>query len=128
MSFIAFILNLPWTMLGFTAATVSVPRSMSVHNKPFALIIRVRGFWWLDWMAGRKGLRATTVGNVVLLGPRLLDKDLEHELVHIEQSNREPFIHPFLYFWESFRHGYRQNKYEVEAYKRAGNKYVEATK
>lgn len=41
---------------------------------------------------------------------------LLHELKHIEQFRRHgllPFI--FLYLWESLRHGYINNKYEIEA-------------
>jgi hypothetical protein len=66
-----------------------------------------------------------TVGHTVLLGRQLLAHDLEHELVHVEQAIREPFIHPFLYILESFRYGYKDNKYEREAYRRAGNTYID---
>lgn len=66
-----------------------------------------------------------SIGSVVILGGHLLRGDLEHELVHVEQSIQEPLIHPFLYTYESLRHGYRNNKYEIEAYKKVGNKYVE---
>lgn len=38
--------------------------------------------------------------------------------------SRQPFIHPFLYLAESMRHGYRHNRYEEEAYRRAGNCYI----
>lgn len=65
------------------------------------------------------------LGYVVLLGPMEREKDLEHELVHVEQYVREPFIHFFLYNFEYLHHGYRNNKYEVEAYNRAGNLYLE---
>ena len=65
------------------------------------------------------------MGNVILLGPNILDKDLEHELVHIKQYQREPFIHPILYAIELLKFGYRNNKYEKEAYGRAGNVYIE---
>jgi len=39
-----------------------------------------------------------------------------HELTHIRQFRRYGFL-PFLvyYLWESLRHGYYNNKYEVEA-------------
>lgn len=43
-------------------------------------------------------------------------KWLLHELKHIEQFRQHgflPFI--FLYLWESIRHGYTHNKYEIEA-------------
>ena len=72
-----------------------------------------------------KGVRAMAMGNVILLGPNILDKDLEHELVHIKQYQREPFIHPLLYAIELLRFGYKNNKYEQEAYGRAGNVYLE---
>ena len=47
----------------------------------------------------------------------LQDKSwLLHELKHIEQFRRHGFIRfIFLYVWESIRHGYTNNKYEVEA-------------
>ena len=70
-----------------------------------------------------KNARAMTIGHVVLLGPNLENKDLEHELVHIEQYQRAPIIHPILYGLELMRRGYRNNKYEEEAYRKAGNIY-----
>lgn len=70
-----------------------------------------------------KKARATAFGHVVLLGPNLEDKDLEHELIHVEQFEREPLIHPILYSVERMRKGYRNNKYEDQAYTRAGNVY-----
>ncbi|GMU74262.1 MAG: hypothetical protein AMXMBFR44_4590 [Candidatus Campbellbacteria bacterium] len=62
-------------------------------------------------------------GNVVQLAPTADEKDLEHELVHVKQYERAPLIHPLLYFIETLRYGYKQNKYEVEAYEKAGNLY-----
>ena len=67
--------------------------------------------------------RAMAIGHVVLMGPKTLDRDLEHELIHIEQLARAPLVHPFLYWLEFLRHGYRKNKYEEEAYAKAGNIY-----
>ncbi len=72
-----------------------------------------------------KGARAAAMGHVVLLSPLTEDKDLEHELVHVDQYQRLPFIQPFLYYFELLRKGYRNNKYEVEAYEKAGNIYKE---
>jgi len=124
MGFLALILNLPWTALGLLGAIASAPTSIRTHQKPLALIVTVRSFWWLP---GHKGLRAATLGNVVLLSQKLLPSDLEHELIHVEQNEREPLIKPFLYEWQSLKYGYRNNKYEVEAYTRVGNRYVEKT-
>lgn len=41
---------------------------------------------------------------------------VKHELCHIKQFEENGFI-PFIakYLWESIRHGYYNNKYEVEA-------------
>jgi len=125
MSLLAHILNLPWTALGLLGAIASVPKSVRTHQKPLALVVIVRSFWWLSWLPGYKGVRAATLGNVVLLSSKLLPNDLEHELIHVEQNRREPLIKPFLYVYQSLRYGYKNNKYEIEAYKRAGNEYVE---
>ena len=72
-----------------------------------------------------KGARAMAIGNTVLLGPTIEDHDLEHELVHVTQYQRMPLIYPILYHVELFRKGYRNNKYEDEAYRIAGNVYKE---
>lgn len=44
------------------------------------------------------------------------EKWLKHELCHIRQFEEHGFL-PFIvkYLLESIRHGYRQNKYEIEA-------------
>ena len=47
---------------------------------------------------------------------------LKHEMVHIEQFQRYGFWKFLLmYLWESWRKGYYNNKYEVEARERAGD-------
>lgn len=65
-----------------------------------------------------------TLGNVILLGPRLLDNDLQHELVHISQHEKAPFIHPLLNLVETLRYGYIHNKYEVQAYSISNSTYL----
>ncbi len=46
-------------------------------------------------------------------------KLLKHELVHIEQIYRDGFFKFYLtYIWYSIRYGYKNNPYEVEAYRR----------
>lgn len=118
-----YLLNLPWTLLGLLCSLLSLPKKVILNRNPKAFVVSVQSFWWYSWLPGMKGARAMAIGNVILLGPNILDKDLEHELVHTEQFNREPLIHPILYWYQSFRYGYRDNKYEKEAYKRAGNLY-----
>ncbi len=39
------------------------------------------------------------------------------------ESAHEALLHPFLYYYELLRKGYRYNKYEDECYTRAGNVY-----
>lgn len=85
------------------------------------MVFEIKRFWWqFGYM---KDVRAANIGHVVLLGPKLAPKDLEHELIHVEQYMRYPFIYPFLYYFELFKKGYRNNRFEDEAYRKAGNFY-----
>jgi hypothetical protein len=120
---LAFILNLPWTIAGLLCAVISIPYRIRFRAKPTAIIFNVRSYWWYSWLPGKRGVRACAIGHVVLLGPMEMTNDLEHELIHVEQAEREPLVRPLLYFLETMRHGYRRNKYEDEAYRRAGNVY-----
>ena len=83
--------------------------------------MQVKNFWWV--FGYMRGARAMTIGHVVLLGQNTEAGDMEHELVHVEQFQRAPVLYPFLYYAELLRKGYRNNKYEEEAYRRAGNVY-----
>lgn len=76
---------------------------------------------WLSWY---RRARAITNGNVVQLGPLADERDLMHELVHVEQAERVPFVMPFLHTIEWLRNGYRNNKYEIEAFERSGSRYT----
>lgn len=120
----AFLLNFPWMLLGVLLALVSFPTKLRLHTRPFALIFTVRGFWWQAWLPSHKGVRACTLGNVILLGTKLLPNDLVHELIHAKQCERVPLFHPFLYLYETLRRGYKDNKYEIEAYTKANNAYT----
>lgn len=123
MQYPAFILNLPWTILGLALAAISLPYKVAIKKHPLAIVFYIKSFWWYAWLPSKKRMRGITNGHVIQLGPLEEKGDLEHELIHVEQAIREPFIHPFLYQWEVFRHGYRKNRYEDEAYRRAGNVY-----
>ena len=119
---IGFILNIPWSVIGLLAGIVAMPKTVKWNAKPYAVIMTVKSLWWaIGYM---KGARAVAIGHVVLLSPKIEEKDLEHELVHVEQHQRVPLIQPFLYFIEVIRNGASpKNKYEAEAYRRAGNVY-----
>jgi len=48
-----------------------------------------------------KHARAMTIGHIILLGPKELKNDFEHELIHVKQCEKYPFIFPFLYGYEA---------------------------
>ncbi len=103
------------------AGLVSLPRKIELRSN--ALMIYVQSFWW---RGVKHGVRAMTLGNVVLLSSMIEKNDIEHELIHVEQHMRKSLIHPFLSLLEQLRYGHGlENKYEKEAYIRAGNKYKE---
>lgn len=119
---IAFILNLPITVVGMLTAVVSLPKNIEfVAERPYTFVISTTSFWWVQRYASKA--RAATIGHVVLLGPKVKLGDREHELVHVEQHARAPLIYPLLYTTELLRYGYRNNRYEIEAYERARNEY-----
>lgn len=124
MTYISFILNLPWTLIGLLASILSIPKKIAFSKNPFAIIIYVRSFWWYTWLPKKKGVRAIVNGNLVQMGSNADEKDLHHELIHVKQYEQAPFIHPFLYTYQSWRYGYRQNKYEQEAYDKSGSRYI----
>ena len=118
---LGFILNIPYTVVGLIMALASIPTRIYLRTDPYAFVLNVRKFWWV--FGYMKHARAMAIGHVVMLGPNIEVKDLEHELIHVEQHQRMPIIQPFLYYYELIRKGYRNNKYEDEAYTRAGNVY-----
>lgn len=82
MKYIKYVLNLPWTILAVVLALVSMPKSLKVRHG--AVVVNANSFWWHPL----KGVRATTLGNVIILGKKLEKNDLIHEYVHIEQHMR----------------------------------------
>lgn len=121
--FLTVILNTPGAIPGFIGALLSGPRKVSLSHKPFAVIFTVRSFWWWRWLPGQARIRALANTWCIQLGPDADAADLAHELIHVEQAEREPLIFPLLYALETRKHGYRANKYEVEAYTRSGSRY-----
>ena len=121
----AWILNLPWTLLALFAVVASLPKRVLFHSADSVFIFHVRNFWWYSWLPNRRRVRGMTIGNVIMLGSNVLDKDLEHELVHVKQFQKIPFLFPFFYLFELLMKGYRNNRYEQEAYEKAGNTYID---
>lgn len=124
-SAIFFILNLPFTLTGIIPMILSGPYDVKLVKNPYALVFEVKGFWWAFGFL--KKARAITIGHIILLGPRLLKNDLEHEIIHVEQCDRYPVIFPVLYLYERIRKGYRQNRFEDEAYTLSNSVYEGAS-
>ena len=109
MKFLKTVLNLPWTILGILTAILSIPVRIQLTSEVY--IFHVKSFWWLKILPQnfKNFPRACTNGNVILLGPKLDPRDLNHELVHVEQYKKYPFIFPFLYYYEIMKKGYKNN-------------------
>lgn len=113
---IATVLNLPWNLGGLLFGLASFPKKLSLQSG--ALVLGVKSLWWAKVLPNYKSVRAVTIGQMVLIGPNAKPQDLSHELIHVEQVIRSPFIQPVLYVIETLRYGYKYNKYEKEAYAR----------
>ena len=111
---VAFVLNLPYTLVGAILLIPSFPYGFKLIKNPLSFVFKVKSFWW--GFGYLKYSRAITISHIIFLGPRLLKNDLEHELIHVKQFDKYPLIFPILYYYERFKNGYRQNKFEDEAY------------
>ena len=78
------------------------------------------------WFLKGAGYRAITMPwrSIYILREHFHVSELRrHELVHIEQIERDGAVRfSVLYLWYLVRHGYRQNPYEQEAYRRQSEK------
>jgi hypothetical protein len=117
---LSFILNLPYTIIGIILGLLSQPTNLSFTSNPISIVLKVRKLWWaIGYM---RGARAVTIGHVVILGKNIKINDLDHELIHVKQYRRLPIIFPWLYYIELIRKGYKENKYELEAYSKTAIK------
>ena len=68
------------------------------------------------WCLGRHTVAGITLRRTIWLSPDapLAAELLLHELRHVQQFE-ERATFPLRYLWESVRHGYRRNRYEVDA-------------
>ena len=68
------------------------------------------------WSLGTSSAAAITLWRTVFIAPRtpLTAELLLHELRHVHQF-LESWAFPFSYLWQSLRHGYSRNAYEVDA-------------
>ena len=80
---------------------------------------------WIGWLAAKKlgaNAVAIVIGNIIHLYNTSKEEFLQneqwvkHELCHVKQFKEHGFaLFIAKYLKESFLHGYRNNKYEVEA-------------
>ncbi len=57
-----------------------------------------------------------SIGHIILMSPKELKNDFEHEIIHVKQYERYPLVYPLLYYYELIKHGYRMNRFEDEAH------------
>ena len=118
---ILFILDLPFTIIGLVPVVLSEPYSLTLNKNPYALVFKVRKLRGLFGVP--KKTRAATIGHTILLGPRELKNDFEHEIIHVKQTEKYLVIYQPLYLYETLRHGYRKNRFEDEAYRLSNSVY-----
>ena len=94
---------------------LSLPQSIKIDKIQFLMVMKVKRLW-INEIFLRRRVRGFTLGNTVLLSDVSESNTYSHEIIHIKQFMRMPFIFPVLYCVESIRNGYRNNKYEEEAY------------
>ena len=119
----SFISNILWSFLGLLLWIIHIPYSLKMSNSPLALIMRVQNTNLLDRVPGYKNWRWIALGNIAILNHREENWDEDHELVHVAQFMRYPGIFPFLNILETSKYWYRNNKFEIEAYNKAKNRY-----
>ena len=68
------------------------------------------------WFLGKGSVAGITLWRTVFLAPgiALRPELLLHELGHVRQYGASPWF-AISYLWESARHGYSRNRYELEA-------------
>jgi hypothetical protein len=115
MKAITFILNLPWSLLGLLCGLLSLPQNIRVDRPRSVVIINVKRLWMNEIFLWR-GVRGLTLGNTMLLSKLSNNNTYNHEIIHVRQFMKMPLIFPALYLTESLWHGYKNNKYEIEAH------------
>jgi hypothetical protein len=93
------------------ALTDLYPELAEATYRRGGLPVRVAG-----WALGTNSAEAITLWRTIFIDPStpLTAELLLHELRHVHQfSERKTF--PLSYLWQSIRHGYSRNAYEIDA-------------
>ena len=87
------------------------PELARAHWRRGGLPVRVGG-----WCLGQRTVSAITLWRTIWVAPGLAPSAelLLHELRHVDQFEASRAF-PLLYLWESLRHGYVRNRFEVDA-------------
>lgn len=113
---IAFVMNLPWSLLGLVYGLLLLPSSIKIDKLAFVIVVRARRLWVNEVFLGWR-VRGFTLGNTVLLSNLADNTTYDHEIVHVRQFTKKPFVFPILYCLEFIKNGYKDNKYEKKAYR-----------
>jgi hypothetical protein len=103
------------------AITDLYPELADATYRRGGLPVRIAG-----WALGTSSAEAITLWNTVFIEPHapLTPELLLHELRHVHQfSERRSF--PLSYLWQSIRHGYSRNAYEIDARKYSAQRLSE---
>ncbi len=112
-----------WLRNGIIAETVGLPIALPaeiVEEFPELAGVRWRHggmpLRFGGWALGQSSVAGITLGRTVFLSRRekLSVRLLLHELAHVRQFRRDKAF-PMRYLWESARHGYARNRFELEA-------------
>ena len=79
------------------------------------------------WCLGRSSVSAITLWHTIWLAPDLDPSGelLLHELRHVDQFEAS-WMFPLEYLWQSVRHGYVRNRFEVDACQYAAQRIRES--
>ena len=114
----AYVWSSPMGGVGALAVLVSLCFGERVRWDRGAFVVKATGPFG-SWMASR-GWGGFTIGWTILLWHYENPTVLAHERVHVEQAKRWGLLFWPAYLWELAIHGYRGNRFEREAYHRAG--------
>lgn len=126
MDILVTLLNLPWSLIGIFTALLALPKKVEISKNPPAIIFYIHDFWWYKWIPRFKKVRGITNGNIIQVNNEADKLDIKHELIHVEQNMRYPLISGFVFGFEQIIHGFgpEKNRFEQEAYKRSGSRYL----
>lgn len=91
--------------------TARYPELAHARWRRGGLPVRVGG-----WCLGQATVSGITLWHTIWLAPEMVPSEelLLHELRHVHQFEASALF-PLLYLWESLRHGYVRNRFEVDA-------------